>query len=646
MSILKRTFISLHLHEKLHISQVYFHFSLTFHLWIFNYLFANNEYYYKNLTVNADIQQDWTIQVNEIFDAYFNIYKHGIIRNIPLKYTINEKKFRIFLENIRVEGRNASVYENNGEKEIKIWDADRELIWNQRYSIHYSVYGLIRNFAGKGREELSWNVIPNGFDTHIDHVRIELNLPKSYTWFTSEDFLIAADGKSNKLEDFEGTIDWSQGDKIILTYDKTILEWNGITIAMKFPVGYFTFDHKKQESLIDKEDVRVYQPALWLDGEKKNLSAKEQEEVDTTLKHVCYLFIGVFILACIGLPIRIIYGKVPEDNPRKTVSFSTIKSLIQKDPIVVVQYYPPEGMTSAEAWALFFKNVRTLDLCSLIYQWALDRLVSLEYRDSDLIVTKQRDLHSEKEYESDFFSLLFKNWETVTINSEHKIKIGLVLNQLEKYLEKKKWIKCKGNMSIEHRTYLWFLIRFALWFLIVYYVDFIGRVLAIWLAVGLCFGGILAFIFLWNSASSPQLMYLEDGERLMKHLLWYREFLRKCEVEKLKSLLVYDPLYIDKALVYATVFWLETEVMQKLQSVMQANSLFFRPEIFESLSSIRSSWDFFDFSNYHSLWALRAMSSSSSYDRSSWFSSGSSFSSHSSSGRSWGGWWWGGGRSW
>ena len=583
--------------------------------------------------------------MNEIFDTYFNVRKHGIIRNIPLKYTIDRKKFRIFLEDIEVDGRNASVYDGNGEKEIKIWDADRELIWNQRYSIHYSVYGLIRNFAGKGREELAWNVIPNGFDTHIDHVRIELNLPKSYTWFTSEDFLIAADGKSNKLEDFEGTIDWSQGDKIILTYDKTIPSWNGITLAMKFPVGYFTFDHERQESLIDKEDVWVYQPALWLGGEKKSLSAKEQEELDTTLKHVYYLFIGVFILACIGLPIRIIYGKVPEDNPRKTVSFSTIKSLIQKDPIVVVQYYPPEGMTSAEAWSLFFKNVRTLDLCSLIYQWALDKVVSLEYRDSDLIVTKQRELCSEKEYESDFFSLLFKNWETVTINSEHKIKIGPVLNQLEKYLEKKKWIKCKGNMSIEHRAYLWFLILFALWFLIVYYVDFIGRVLAIWLAVGLCFGGILAFIFLWNSASLPQLMYLEDGERLMKHLLWYREFLRKCEVEKLKSLLVYDPLYIDKALVYATVFWLETEVMQKLQSVMQANSLFFRPEIFESLSSIRSNLDFFDFSNYHSLWELRAMSSSSSYDKSSWFSSGSSFSSHSSSGRSWGGWWWGGGRS-
>jgi hypothetical protein len=74
--------------------------------------------------------------------------------------------------------------------------------------------------------------------------------------------LIAADGRSNRVEDFEGTIDRSQGDKIILTYNKTISAGNGITLSVKFPVGYFTFDHKRQESLIDKEDVRVYQPAL------------------------------------------------------------------------------------------------------------------------------------------------------------------------------------------------------------------------------------------------------------------------------------------------------------------------------------------------------------------------------------------------
>ena len=102
MSILKRTLFPFFLMKNFKFLKYTFTLVWLFIFWIFNYLFANNEYYYKNLTVNSDIQQDWTIQVNEIFDAYFNVYKHGIIRNIPLKYTIDGKKFRIFLENIRV----------------------------------------------------------------------------------------------------------------------------------------------------------------------------------------------------------------------------------------------------------------------------------------------------------------------------------------------------------------------------------------------------------------------------------------------------------------------------------------------------------------------------------------------------------------
>ena len=211
----------------------------------------NENYYFKNLTVKADIQKDGTVDVNEIFDTNFCVYMHGIFRNIPLKYITDGRKFRISLDDINVDGKNFSVSESNGEKVIKIWDANKNIIGEQRYSIHYSVYGLIKNFAGQGREELNWNVIPNGFDTQIDQVRVELNLPKKYTWFTSDDFLISADGKSTKVEDFEGTIDWSKGDKIILTYDKTIPAWKGISLAIKFPVGYFTFDHEKQKSLID-----------------------------------------------------------------------------------------------------------------------------------------------------------------------------------------------------------------------------------------------------------------------------------------------------------------------------------------------------------------------------------------------------------
>ncbi|MBQ7074558.1 hypothetical protein IJM86_05990 [bacterium] len=92
--------------------------------------------------------------------------------------------------------------------------------------------------------------------------------------------------------------------------------------------------------------------------------------------------------------------------------------------------------------------------------------------------------------------------------------------------------------------------------------------------------------------------------------------MKKCEVEKLKSFLAYDPLYIDKALVYATVLGLETEVIKKLQSVMQENT-FFKAESFTNLESLISHGDSFDLSQYRSRWAVKVSSSSPSYDRSS-----------------------------
>ena len=143
-----------------------------------------------------------------------------------------------------------STSTDNGIVSIKIWSANKTVIWSQNYPISYSTYGLIRNFSGMWYAELYWNIVWNQFDTNINKVRAELILPKTYTWFTSWDFLIAADGISNRLEDFEGSLDWTSWDKIILTYDKIIPAGNGITISIKFPNNYFEFDHKRQLILL------------------------------------------------------------------------------------------------------------------------------------------------------------------------------------------------------------------------------------------------------------------------------------------------------------------------------------------------------------------------------------------------------------
>ena len=52
-----------------------------------------------------------------------------------------------------------------------------------------------------GYAELYWNLVGYDFDTNIDKVKAEIILPRTYTWFTADDFLITTDWKSK-------TIDW------------------------------------------------------------------------------------------------------------------------------------------------------------------------------------------------------------------------------------------------------------------------------------------------------------------------------------------------------------------------------------------------------------------------------------------------------
>ena len=674
-----------------------------FIFWIFNYLFANNEYYHKNLIVNADIQQDGTIEVNEVFETTFNVYKHGFIRNIPLKYSIDGKKFRIFLENIKVDWTNFSTYETNGEKEIKIWDADRELIWNQRYSIHYSVYGLIRNFAGKGREELSWNVIPNGFDADVHQVRVELNLPKSYTWFTSEDFLVAADGKSNKLEDFEGTIDWSQGDKIILTYDNTIPVGNGITLAVKFPVGYFTFDHTLQEFLIEKDDGKILSNFWIYKRLPRFLQQKENElnadwwvvvngQTTNNFYNVMIMLLWMGIVVLFWIYKR---WKEKEQKGEKIIMPQVLNP-------ITVQYYPPEGVNSAEAWILYHKKFTARCMFSLFYQWCAKGLISMDYRNNKIIITKMREIDNVPQYERKFFNKIFSS-DKIMLDKDSHLYMDINEQWLIDYGEEKQ--RFYGVKSIK-RGDLFFVIgvvivtrfilapflesvqidpfhvNFVLSFMLIHYYFrrkwltilacciFLNYNLIFWwlnsegflMLLMIFFSLLLNFILIVSLSKKidkkqdTALKFSETWISLHEYLCWYQQFLVYCEEGRLKMFLKEDPLFFDKTIAYAVVLWVNIKTLiNKFKPIYEKISSNFEdfPDMLNIFSSMETNRERTRMVNNYR-WYKNSYnhsdhtdhSSSSSYDSSSWFSSWSSRDSGSSSGSSWGGWWWGGGRSW
>ena len=217
-----------------------------FYVWNFSYA---NEYEYSNLNISADVMVDWTVNVKENYKANFFVNKHGIIRTIPLNYSVWGTIYHIDISNIDVKWKTFIINHYDKEREIKIWDADKTIIWEQTYPISYTVYGLIKNFSWMWYAELYWNIVWSEFDTNINKVKAVIYLPKVYTGFSSNDFLIT-DWTTKTVEEFQWKIDRSHWDRIIITYDKSLSAYHGITVAIRFPNNYFEFDHEKQKWLL------------------------------------------------------------------------------------------------------------------------------------------------------------------------------------------------------------------------------------------------------------------------------------------------------------------------------------------------------------------------------------------------------------
>ena len=216
-------------------------------VFFWNLAFAS-EFDVTNYEVDANIKIDGTIDVNEKIDVNFHQYMHWIERFFPKFYDVWDLEFKIIYNNIEVIGDKYQNFDEYGDVYTRIWDTDQTIVWEHQYNIDYTTYGLIKNFSWMWYSELYWNVIGYDWWNNINKVKIHVSLPKSYTWFTDDDFLISAGYSYEWNKDFEGKISWDENN-IYITYDKNLPPYEGITLAVKFPNDYFEYDHEKQESL-------------------------------------------------------------------------------------------------------------------------------------------------------------------------------------------------------------------------------------------------------------------------------------------------------------------------------------------------------------------------------------------------------------
>lgn len=590
------------------------YFSLNF----WNFSFAN-DYEYEKLDVLADVKIDWSINVKETFTANFFEHKHWIIRFIPLNYSVLWKDFHIDISDIYVEWNNFTQTINNWELEIKIWDANRTIIWEQIYPIFYSAYGLIRNFSWMWYAELYWNLVWYDFDTNINSFKAEILLPKGYTWFSSDDFLITVDWKTSNVKDFAWSVNRSKWDRISINYNKKLSAGEWITLAIKFPSDYFEFDHKKQSKLIGY---------VWW-------------KFNTNLDFFPWKYLWIWIIIIIVFVMITSHG-----DKWSKIKESELANKLERESPIVVKYTPPEWINCAEAWMLYDCYLQEKDLTSLLYKRAVEWFISITLdenwtfnRKTWFIMTKLKDINSSfPQYEIDLFNSILPRGinSKKYVSTASEFDIVRSLKSLRNYGKGNWWISVWWfNNS---KKYIWFFIAIILLFVL-------GKMGVNMEAV--IFITVVLFSIFNADSSSPsqkQISLTDKWKQIAKDVIWYAKFIQMCDENKLRLFLKQDSTFFDKTLPYAVAFWFETDFINKITPVLA--ELDMRPSWFgwnvneiDSVSRIVR-----DSTRAAELRRAKERERLSTYSSDSWFSSGSSFSSWWFSFWWWGGWW--GSRSW
>lgn len=626
--------------------------------WWCIWLCQASDYEYSKIDIKADIKIDGTINIKENIVANFFTDKHWIYRDIPLNYVVDWKQFHIYINDINVEWKNFEKEYNNWITSIKIWDADITLIWKQEYPISYSTYWLIKNFSWMWYSELYWNFIWNEFDTNINEVHAEILLPKYYSRFSENDFLITTDWKYKTIDKFDWIVDFSQWDKIIISYDKELPAYQWITLAIKFPINYFEFDNERQSNLIwesdgENEYIRweLSSSKLW----------KLYKIIKSILERVLWLiFIGFVLLVC-AYPILLliiflfpfwvfwvwkewfkwIYNKIAN---------WWINSI--KWNKIIVQYSEPKWINCSECGLLSEQIALPRHYTCLFYDWAYKWYISIkqENKDSFKIIHEKDIDENVSKYELDFFKSLFKKEKTdsssnknyITIYNSTELSKNFKLEDLEQFWIKKNWFT-KISSKKWFFSVSWAIIWFFLGFLTnlelnnILFVSLLIEWFSFWL-----FYSIIFSVFDEKLTKSIiKMPFTEKWATIWAEVLWYKKFIKACDEKQLKTFLKEDPLYFDKVLPFAVAFWLDTVFIQKITPLL-------------SEMKIQPKWYNWDINNFYIVNNISQKSStyekpsysSSSYSSSSGFSWWSSFSwwwSSFSRGWWWG-WWWG--RSW
>ena len=330
----------------------------------FNVCASNYDYVINKYHVDINVNENNILSITETIDVYFDTYKHGIFRKIPLKNEIirldgTTSKNRVKISDINVN-EEYSLSTENGYKVIKIGSPNYTVTGNKTYKISY-LYNLGKD-RGKNYDELYFNIIGTEWDTEIRNITFSITMPKSFD-ASKLGFSSGIQGSTN-ANDVIYNVD---GNVISGYLTRQLNAREGLTVRLELPEGYFA-----------------------------------NAGIPIDFKMVLFFLIPILSLI-LAIYLWYKYGK---------------------DDLVVgtVEFYPPEGLNSLEVALLYKGKAEGEDVTSLLIYLANKGYLKITEKEekklfggtADFIIEKVKDYDGDNEQERMFLEGLFRKKDKVT----------------------------------------------------------------------------------------------------------------------------------------------------------------------------------------------------------------------------------------
>jgi uncharacterized membrane protein len=474
-----------------------------------------------NFETFIQINSDASLDIEERIDYNFgSLQKHGIFREIPIKYKARGGNYNLRISDI-------DVYDKENQKynfeisypgkyvKIKIGDADKYVTGEKTYIINYKIERAINYFDSY--DELYWNATGNEWQIPIEKSKAAVFLPVK----TEKEKLQAACfagflGSKTSCDKYE-YIENNLAEKII--FEQNLLQpKQGLTIVVGFPKGLVSQPTKLQNFL-------------------------------ETLKDNWILFLPLAVLIILFYLWRT-RGRDPEG--RKTI---------------IVQFDPPDNLTPAEVGTIIDEKADPKDISAEIINLAVKGYLKITrfeekriFKKADYLLEKLKNESDLKNnFEKELMNGLFDSKDSVKL-SDLKNKFYQDLAKIEKEIYQSTVDKKYFPKSPKKVRWTYFGIGIAVLFLSFFSAPLFGG-----LVIFSC--SISAVLIILFSFFMP--VKTKKGVLAKERILGLKEYLTVAEKDRIKfhNAPKKNPEHFEKLLPFAMVLGVEKQWAKQFEEI-------------------------------------------------------------------------------